>query len=89
MQSLRFFTNAEVASTLAYPQLIEALRQGLAKLGRHEAVEAVQDLGAVERDRGDALVQAAEDVLEWHRVIERGVAGVAHDDGSVWSDRES
>ncbi|MGQ7817032.1 ornithine cyclodeaminase family protein [Metapseudomonas furukawaii] len=30
MQSLRFFTNAEVASTLAYPQLIEALRQGLA-----------------------------------------------------------
>jgi ornithine cyclodeaminase len=30
MQSLRFFTNAEVASTLAYPQLIEALRHGLA-----------------------------------------------------------
>ncbi|RQG73784.1 ornithine cyclodeaminase family protein [Pseudomonas aeruginosa] len=31
MHSLRFFSNAEVAERLAYPQLIEALRIGLAK----------------------------------------------------------
>lgn len=31
MSSIRFFTNAEVAATLAYPALIEALRQGLAQ----------------------------------------------------------
>ncbi|MGK8709570.1 ornithine cyclodeaminase family protein [Metapseudomonas otitidis] len=31
MSSIRFFTNAEVAATLAYPVLIEALRQGLAQ----------------------------------------------------------
>ncbi|MFZ6046178.1 ornithine cyclodeaminase family protein [Pseudomonas sp. CR3202] len=32
MSHLRFFTNADVAAALAYPQLIEALRQGLANL---------------------------------------------------------
>ncbi|NPX96657.1 ornithine cyclodeaminase family protein, partial [Pseudomonas aeruginosa] len=31
MHSLRFFSNAEVAERLSYPQLIEALRIGLAK----------------------------------------------------------
>jgi len=31
MSSIRFFTNAEVAAILAYPALIEALRQGLAQ----------------------------------------------------------
>ena len=30
MQNVRFLTNADVAERLAYPQLIEALRQGLA-----------------------------------------------------------
>lgn len=30
MQTLRFFTNADVAAALTYPQLIEALRHGLA-----------------------------------------------------------
>jgi ornithine cyclodeaminase len=30
MHNLRFFTNADVAAALAYPQLIEALRKGLA-----------------------------------------------------------
>ncbi|MCY1267292.1 Delta(1)-pyrroline-2-carboxylate reductase [compost metagenome] len=30
MQTLRFFTNADVAAALSYPQLIEALRHGLA-----------------------------------------------------------
>ncbi|WP_420800907.1 hypothetical protein [Pseudomonas cavernicola] len=31
MQTLRFFTNADVAAALAYAPLIEALRKGLAE----------------------------------------------------------
>ena len=39
MQDLRFLTNADVAQRLGYPQLIEALRIGLA----HECEAPVRD----------------------------------------------
>lgn len=46
MQTLRFFTNADVAAALAYPQLIEALRQGLA----HPAEAPVRACHALPED---------------------------------------
>jgi hypothetical protein len=47
------------------------LSERLSHFGRHRAIEAIQDVRTVERNRRDALTRVVENVLEWHDAPDR------------------